>query len=1179
MKSKRILCLFCILLLISVATSLFFINAAAAEQANTVKNPSGYSYELSDGSNFNYSGATATDSFSYGRKTMGTFSITGPFNDDSTYRSTPAYGTTGGVTFNYSYDGAYQDESAEKWYIKSDSSTSVAGHSISGSVGTGAVMVLKSSDGVTYTNVATDVNFFTNNKAGKTGFYTTDGNDILQGTYYRVIVAYQMFWENGKILFWHEEKTAECIEVYDFYLCANTGVISIHNLAAAEDLPVVDGYDADEIAKGETLLDGSTTTKGFSIDKLGTSYVVNIVKDGAQEFKNVADGTQFTENGLYRITAITKLGRQITTNVYVFNGGADSGYSTYFGDNLIDGRRILRFTDYPTLTDYPVYTADSKIVLQTISANIPALRGTITNTTTGDVITIDGTNRQRQEYDLQVGTYVCEFYNGIDTAGTIYNYTFVFEISSEQSGPYVNKYNLDKTDRFEDLQTKHYEVVYQTAGGGYIFVCFSLDSYEEALDYAYEIEKRFIEKTDDGLYYKSMDNPNVKVKYFDYIEMTAAINKYAKENVEINYFNSIDAFTFRTFDDDLLESLEDLSLRESIKVFPSEEERQKMISRQPFINNFTFVQAHECDVVEVKAYCHKNGKTYDIAFGIDVSNQLTVSSKYTITEKNIYGDTVSYDVYYACDNATVTEWLVTKDGVTTTLKISTTDMVNGTITVDADSIEIVKIYNELDSQALVAIKAPQVYSFEIKCMLSELSSIALYKKGLYEITIIDRVGNSYKINLNISGKTRHGDLSSSANIYTAVYNSIYLNDKTDAEEVYLDATALKEALDVQVNASLYTATSYDAYMAVHAAAAAVYNNIDATQEELNAATRDLQTAYNALEPNSNLSNLKIEIIKYENADKDKYVTATYNKWTEAYLLAVSVANKAQPQESEVTAVLKNIKKAYDELELRGNKNKLVSLLVRIRAVDCAIYTPNSIQALDTAFREAYAVFKNIDATQAEINAAIDNLSAKEKTLIEMADFDALRSALAEVETVDVNRYSSSSVSALRQAYESAYVVLNDKNSSQETVDAAVATLTSAHAALKTVAEKTALAAKLMEISNINHLIYEQAGVSALHDKYVTALGILSTGRYSQEEITEICEELQTLVEALQEQQERKELFDLVTNVETLDLEEYKEKKAKIIVEKHKKAIDTLRSPEATVEQLRKAKEELEDAIE
>ncbi len=29
---------------------------------------------------------------------------------------------------------------------------------------------------------------------------------------------------------------------------------------------------------------------------------------------------------------------------------------------------------------------------------------------------------------------------------------------------------------------------------------------EEAAEYAYEIEKRYIESTDDGLYYKSKDN-------------------------------------------------------------------------------------------------------------------------------------------------------------------------------------------------------------------------------------------------------------------------------------------------------------------------------------------------------------------------------------------------------------------------------------------------------------------------------------------------------------------------------------------------------------------------------------------------------------------------------------------------------------------------------------------------
>ena len=100
--------------------------------------------------------------------------------------------------------------------------------------------------------------------------------------------------------------------------------------------------------------------------------------------------------------------------------------------------------------------------------------------------------------------------------------------------------------------------------------------------------------------------------------MTSVLNYYARQNVEYNYFNPIDAFTYQTYADDLLEQLESLSIRESIKVFPSQAEKDKLINRQPFINDFTFIKVADYDVVSVNAYCHKNGKNYAIEFGKDI---------------------------------------------------------------------------------------------------------------------------------------------------------------------------------------------------------------------------------------------------------------------------------------------------------------------------------------------------------------------------------------------------------------------------------------------------------------------------------------------------------------------------------------------------------------------------------
>lgn len=749
------------------------------EQSGVIKYPVGSSYELSEGSSYNYSGATPVSDLTYGRKTMGTFYIVGNFNEESTYQDKFAYGTEETISFGYYYDGAYQTDVLENYNILVDESTVVSGSTLSGSIAKGALIVQKSYDGVNWIDAANPVvNFFESNPAGVDGFYTTSGDDIKQGTFYRITIAYKTGMKVGEkgVLLWEEDvfDARENVEVYEFFICHNSGIISIHNLALESSDFESDELDYETLVKGETLLDGSTTTKGFSIDKLGTTYDVLVQKNNEGAIL-VEDGTQFTEPGRYTITTTTKLGKQNTQTIFIFDCADDNGYKTYFGDNFLNGKRMFRYTDYP------IYSADTKIILQEISEFVPALRGYILNLKTNEKIEFDGSNRVRQEFCPAIGEYICEFYNGSDTDGTICHYTFRFIITDEAPGPFVNYDNLNKTDRFEDFAAKHYEVAYQTAGGGYIFVCFSLDSYQEAFNYAYEIEKRFIEQAKDGLYYKSIDNPNVKVKYVDYVDMTEALNKYASENVEVAYFNATDEFTFRTYNNDLLENLESLSLRESIKVFPSEEEKQKLIDRQPFINNFTFIQAADYDVIKVEAYCKANGTTHALEFGKDVNEQLTVSSVYTITETSVYGDVRKYDVVFVFDNTIVSDWNVNNNEKTETITISKDVVGDSEYVINADSISIKNIENLLDEHSIVTIKAPSVHSVEIKCAISEFKNVGLYEKGEYSISFIDRLGNEYSIKVNISGNATYADAITSNNLksYTEFYNAIQLSAQKD----------------------------------------------------------------------------------------------------------------------------------------------------------------------------------------------------------------------------------------------------------------------------------------------------------------------------------------------------------------------------------------------------------------
>ena len=327
-------------------------------------------------------------------------------------------------------------------------------------------------------------------------------------------------------------------------------------------------------------------------------------------------------------------------------------------------------------------------------------------------------------------------------------------ITDQESVPTVNYQNLLKeqgSDEYpiKELKAKHYEVSYQTTGGGYIYVCFSLDSYDEALIYAKDIERRFVEVSDGGYYYKSMDNVNSKRKYLNETELENAMEYYAKQNIVYAYFSALDEYSYRTYDNDLLECLEDLSIRESIRIFPSDEERKKMTDKKPYLNGFTFIQVSEFDTNQVTAYCHKNGKTYELSYGEIVDQQLQISSVYTITETNIYGHTTTYDAVFLSENmAELTIELLT-DKNKNQIKLTNLDLQDNVISYEADSIFIDEIENKFDEYTVVTIH-PDMYDYEITCTIDEMKNLQLCAAGYYNLKVIDRLGHYFNIDLTVS---------------------------------------------------------------------------------------------------------------------------------------------------------------------------------------------------------------------------------------------------------------------------------------------------------------------------------------------------------------------------------------------------------------------------------------------
>ncbi len=753
-------------------------HAANQTSALTIE---GKHYEIPANKKYTY---TDYEPIGEGNVSAGKLEIRGDSIEKEKFGGKVAYGVTGNAAFVFKYNNTLRTEDSKKWHIVKDKTKNVNGRKLDSNILKGVLLIQKSSNGKDYTDAANPVCDFFNTPDSEKEFYKTGGSDKDKGVFYRITIAYKVEKKEG----WFPEDT-RVVDLYEFYVVENSGIITIHNLSSDEELVKKESegntmYTQELLLHGETLVNNSVTRDGFKIEKYPTSYDVT-VKRNSGEAQAAKTDYEYTADGKYTITVTTKLGVQYETIIFVFKGGEDKGYSTYFADGFIQAERIHKGGPYPT------YARGGRILVRTVNGAVPVIHGSLKNADSGEIVYTLKERRRSQSYTLTPGNYVAELYNGNpDVAGSIYRYSFRFTVVDEESKPYVNYDNLMNSYEMKDFKTKHYEVAYQTTAGGFIYVCFSMDSYDDALRYAREIEARFVEYPDgksegdefNGAYYKDEENPNKKVKYYDKTKLTSVAEKYAKQNVEINYFNSLDEFTYRTYNNDLLECLEELSEKNSIKVFPSEEEKEKLISRKPYLNGFKFVHVSDYDVVTVDAISKNTGNTTRLKFQKPVEEQLKETSLYTIVETNEYGNTSEYEAYYVNECNTSMVWHVINDGLETTKEVSYNDVSDEKIVLDADSAFVSDIKNVFDEEAIVTIKAPDVYSFEMKCLASEFTNLEFNKVGKYEISFIDRTGHSYEVELNISGHAGYEKKKDANLSYTQFYNKLYKNEKDERED-------------------------------------------------------------------------------------------------------------------------------------------------------------------------------------------------------------------------------------------------------------------------------------------------------------------------------------------------------------------------------------------------------------
>ena len=322
---------------------------------------SGILYEFGSKDHYEFSSVSETTATTPGN-TYGTFALSGDLAATGSKNGVNSYSVTSGtnVSFYYEYNDSMLSASDDQWHLVDDKSKKVNDISFDENIMKGAVILQISKDGEKWIDVSKSVNVFNDIPIQKKSFYETTNVQLINGCYYRVIVAYETSIKRGssKILFINKDnyeykKTAEVYEFFiydkDNYSTTDTSELSKFSLGKVTKT-------ADEGYAGSKEIEIDDAQYGWSIgDFFVSGYTSNSKDDEGNPIflKNVGDQVTLWFN---LTEDIDKLNNKDNLSI----SSDKDAYDQYFETKKTDSGRgtlIVRRTDYENVTSDPnIYT-------------------------------------------------------------------------------------------------------------------------------------------------------------------------------------------------------------------------------------------------------------------------------------------------------------------------------------------------------------------------------------------------------------------------------------------------------------------------------------------------------------------------------------------------------------------------------------------------------------------------------------------------------------------------------------------------------------------------------------------------------------------------------------------------------------------------------------------------------
>lgn len=388
--------------------------------------------------------------------------------------------------------------------------------------------------------------------------------------------------------------------------------------------------------------------------------------------------------------------------------------------------------------------------------------------------------------------------------------------------------------------------------------------------------------------------------------------------------------------------------------------------------------------------------------------------------------------------------------------------------------------------------------------------------------------------------------------------------------------AINNAKAVQEND--YTPNSYLVLANAITNAESVNDNYRATVDEINTAVNTIDSAKANLMKRANTTVLNQAITDAKAKYDGGYTTSSINALKAVITTAETVLNNANASQNDVDSQINAIQQAINNLIKLGDKNALSNLIDELEALKENDYTPVSwaSASLGTVINDAKVIRDKAEATETEVNNALDELTQAKAKLVKKADITELASEITKAKAELSKGYTTQSLDELNTAITNAETVKDDVNASATDVSNALSALKNAIKNLKI--DVAPLVQQINTSKAVDTTGKKPSTVIALNNTIQEAQLLKDDSNITFEKMNTMIQKLKDAVTGLEDRTDTSSLQGKVDEVKALDKNDYTVESYSQLEVVLQEAITALANENITVNEVEQMIQQLETAI-